>query len=96
MNTLPSRKPGRAPPPAILPSWRCLPTLRPAGMLCKAAASYSSAITLSTPKGKADAKRIMVIMRLAAKQGTTLTVTCEGSDEDQAHTAMQEFLAANL
>lgn len=68
---------------------------RPAGMLCKAAA-YSSAITLETPKGKADAKRIMSIMRLAAKQGTPLTVTCEGPDELQAHTALQNFLTANL
>lgn len=69
---------------------------RPAGMLCKAAAAYTSAITLETPKGKADAKRIMSIMRLAAKQGTPLTVTCEGPDELQAHTALQNFLTANL
>lgn len=69
---------------------------RPARMLCKAAGSYSSAIMLSTSQGKADAKRIMTVMRLSAKQGTMLTGTCEGTDKATAHTAMQEFLAANL
>jgi len=51
---------------------------RPAGMLVKAAAGYASAVTIEAPSGKADAKRIMAVMRLAAKQGMELIVTCEG------------------
>lgn len=69
---------------------------RPAGMLVKAAAAYQSAITVTTATGKADAKRIMAIMRLAAKQGHELTVTCEGADEEQAAAGLKAFLAENL
>ena len=40
---------------------------RLAGQLSKAAAAYQCSVTLATPTGKADAKRIMAVMRLAAK-----------------------------
>ncbi len=69
---------------------------RPAGMLVKACAGYASTITVTAPTGKADAKRLMAMMRLAAKQGMELTVTCEGPDEEKAATELQAFLAANL
>lgn len=69
---------------------------RPAGMLVKAAAAYSSAVTITAPTGKADAKRIMAVMRLAAKQGMELTITCDGADEEAAAAGLLEFLKANL
>ena len=69
---------------------------RPAGLLVKAAAAYACAVTLQTPNGKADAKRIMAVMRLAAKQGTELTVICEGTDETAAAEGLQTFLKDNL
>ncbi len=69
---------------------------RPAGMLVKAAAGYASAVTIEAPAGKADAKRIMAVMRLAAKQGMELTVTCEGADEEAAAAGLQAFLKENL
>ncbi len=69
---------------------------RPAGMLVKAAAAYESAVTVETPNGKADAKRIMAVMRLAAKQGTELKFICEGADEDAAAAGLQAFLKENL
>ena len=69
---------------------------RPAGMLVKAAAGYASAVTIEAPSGKADAKRIMAVMRLAAKQGMTLTVTCEGADEEAAAAGLEAFLKENL
>lgn len=69
---------------------------RPAGMLVKAAAAYKSAVTITAPTGKADAKRIMAVMRLAAKQGMELTVTCDGADEEAAAAGLLEFLKANL
>ena len=40
---------------------------RPAGMLVKAVAGYTSKITITAPTGTADAKRLMALMRLAAK-----------------------------
>ena len=69
---------------------------RPAGMLVKACAGDASKVTLTAPTGTADAKRLMGIMRLAAKQGMELTITVEGADEEKAAAELQEFLAANL
>ena len=69
---------------------------RPAGMLVKAASGYASKITIVTPNGTADAKRLMALMRLAAKQGNELTVTVEGDDEENAAAELQAFLTANL
>ena len=69
---------------------------RPAGMLVKACAGYASKITLTAPTGTADAKRLMGIMRLAAKQGMEITITIDGADEEKAAAELQAFLAANL
>ncbi len=69
---------------------------RPAGLLVKAAAGYSSAITLNAPNGKADLKRIMAVMRLAVKQGNEVTIECNGADEEAAAAALEAFLKANL
>ena len=69
---------------------------RPAGLLVKAAAEYDCAVTLQTYAGKADGKRIMAVMRLAAKQGTELTVICEGKDEKAAAERLQKLLKENL
>ena len=69
---------------------------RPAGMLVKAVASYASTITVTAPTGTADAKRLMALMRLAAKQGMELTITIDGADEEKAATELQAFLSANL
>ena len=69
---------------------------RPAGMLVKACASYASTITINAPTGKADAKRLMGIMRLAAKAGMELTIQVEGADEEKAAAELQAFLAENL
>lgn len=69
---------------------------RPAGMLVKAVAGYASKITVTAPTGSADAKRLMGLMRLAAKQGMELTISIEGPDEEKAAAELQAFLAENL
>ena len=69
---------------------------RPAGMLVKAVAGYASKITITAPTGTADARRLMALMKLAAKQGMELTVTIEGADEEKAAVELQAFLEANL
>ena len=69
---------------------------RPAGMPVKAVAGYASKITVTAPTGTADAKRLMGLMRLAAKQGMELTISIEGPDEEKAATELQAFLAENL
>jgi phosphocarrier protein len=69
---------------------------RPAGMLVKAVAPYASKVTVTAPTGTADAKRLMALMRLAAKQGMELTITIDGADEEKAATELLAFLRANL
>ena len=69
---------------------------RPAGMLVKAVAPYTSKITITAPTGTADARRLMALMKLAAKQGMELTVTIDGADEEKAATELEAFLKANL
>ncbi len=69
---------------------------RPAGMLVKSVAAYTSKVTITAPTGTADAKRLMAVMRLAAKQGMELTITVDGADEEKAAAELQAFLAANL
>ena len=69
---------------------------RPAGLLVKLAGDFESAIVVTTSTGTADAKRIMALMRLGAKQGTLLTVTCSGPDEDAAAEAIRRFLTDHL
>ena len=69
---------------------------RPAGMLVKAIAGYASKITITAPTGTADARRLMALMKLAAKQGMELTVTVEGADEEKVAAELQAFMAANL
>ena len=69
---------------------------RPAGMLVKAVACYASKITVTAPTGTADARRLLALMKLAAKQGMELTVTVDGADEEKAAAELQAFLAENL
>ena len=69
---------------------------RPAGLLVKLAVGFESAIVVTTSTGNADAKRIMALMRLGAKQGTLLTVTCSGHDEEAAAEAIRRFFTEHL
>ena len=69
---------------------------RPAGLLVKVAGKLPCAVTLATENGKADAKRIMAVMRLAAKQGAELTVTCDGEGEEAAAAELKNFMVENL
>lgn len=69
---------------------------RPAGLLVKAAGAFESEITIATEAKKANAKRMMAVMGLGVKQGTEVTITAEGADEDAAIAGMEKFLTENL
>ncbi len=69
---------------------------RPAGQLVKVASSQPCDVKLSANGQTVDGKRIIGVMRLAAKQGQTLTVTCEGQGEEEAAAVIEEFLKNNL
>lgn len=69
---------------------------RPAGLLAKAAAQFKSTVTLSLGDLEANAKGVIGLMRLCAKQGNTLVFHVEGEDEDLAIAALETFCKANL
>ena len=69
---------------------------RPAGVLVKAAASFSSKVTITKDDKSVDAKRILAIMGLGIKEGHQIKVTIEGEDEEKAAIELQELLKNNL
>ena len=69
---------------------------RPAGLLVKLAGDFESAIVVTTSTGSADAKRIMALMRLGAKQGTLLPRTCSGPAAEAAAEAIRRLLTDHL
>lgn len=69
---------------------------RPAGQLVKKAMGFKSAVTISCPKGQADCKRIMAVMKLVVKQGDEVVLKVEGEDEDAAAKELEEFFKATL
>ncbi|MGM9529891.1 MAG: HPr family phosphocarrier protein [Phascolarctobacterium sp.] len=69
---------------------------RPAGLLVKEAAKYTSKITISKGLRNGDLKRIFGVMALGVKQNEEVTITFEGADEAEAAQAILTFLLANL
>lgn len=69
---------------------------RPAGLLAKEAISYKSSITIACGEKSGDAKKIISIMKLCAKQNNVLHICVEGEDEEQAAQALQSFLSKNV
>ena len=69
---------------------------RPAGMLVKQAATFTSTIKIAKGEKSADLKRLFALMAMAIKQNDVVTVTCEGADEAAAAAALEEFFKANL
>ncbi len=68
---------------------------RPAGLLAKKAAEYSSKITLIKDNKQADTRRIMMLMALGIKCGDQVDIVVEGEDEDVAVSEIKKFLNEN-
>ncbi len=69
---------------------------RPAGMLAKEVKKYKSTIRISKDNKSADASKLMAVMALGVKGGQTIKVEIEGEDEENAFTAVKDFLNENL
>lgn len=69
---------------------------RPAGLLVKEAATFPGTVKISVNGKEVDAKRIMGVMSLGAKQGDTVTLMIEGDGEDQAAQKLLKFLEDNV
>jgi len=57
---------------------------RPSTRVAQIAMKYSSAILLKNGEIEADAKSVISLMMLAVVQGTMLTITVDGPDEEEA------------
>ena len=70
---------------------------RPAGMLAKKAKSYADTTVSISANGKTvNAGQLMKLMALGVKQGTEVTIACEGANEEEAAAGIKQFLEENL
>lgn len=69
---------------------------RAASKLVNTASQYASEITLIKEGKSADAKSIMAVMMLAAALHCELTIKVNGSDEDDALSALIKLIEARF
>lgn len=69
---------------------------RPAGLLVKTASQFESKIVIEKGTAKMDAKSILGVMALGAKNGDEIKITLEGVDEAEASDSILAFLNNNL
>lgn len=65
---------------------------RPATLLVQAAGKFNSDINLEYKGKKVNLKSIMGVMSLGIGSGADITITAEGSDEQDALNAIEETL----
>jgi phosphocarrier protein len=66
---------------------------RAAAKLVHTAGAYQSRVTVEKDGEEVDAKSILGVLLLAACQGTTVTVRCDGHDEEAALQAVTVLIA---
>jgi len=66
--------------------------MRPAMQFVDMASRFACDIKVSNPECVADGKSIMQMTMLAATQGSKLTIRAEGSDAEDAITALKELV----
>lgn len=69
---------------------------RPAGLLVKKAKEFESVITIEKGGKTANAAKLMAVMGLGIKCGDSINITIEGTDEQTAFSALEEFFKNNL
>ena len=69
---------------------------RPAGVLVKEIKKYASAVTVKKGDKAVNALKLMALMGMGIKQGDTVTVEIEGTDEATAAAEIEAFFKANL
>jgi len=69
---------------------------RPAALFVQTAKRYAAAISVRNGERQANAKSMVQILTLGAKQGSELTIQVEGDDADQALQALRELIEANF
>ena len=62
----------------------------------KKAKEFESVCTIEKGGKSVNITKLMALMGLGVKQGDTVTVTCEGADEDKASEALKAFFEETL
>lgn len=70
--------------------------LRPAGILCKEALNYKSAILFKIRNTTANAKSVLSVLGACVKSGDEIELMCEGPDEKEALEAMLKLIESGL
>jgi phosphocarrier protein HPr len=65
---------------------------RPATLLVQTASKFDSEINLEYKGKKVNLKSIMGVMSLGVGQGADITITAEGSDQDEALRSLEETM----
>lgn len=65
---------------------------RPATLLVQAASKFDSEIHLEYKEKKVNLKSIMGVMSLGIGQGADITISAEGSDEQEALNTLEETM----
>jgi len=66
---------------------------RPVALLVQTASQFDSSIYIESDNKKVNAKSIMGMMTLVLQAGETVVVVAEGSDEEEAATAIENYLS---
>lgn len=66
---------------------------RPIALLVQTASQFDSSIYIESDNRKVNAKSIMGMMTLVLQAGETVVVTAEGKDEEEAATAIENYLS---
>ena len=69
---------------------------RPAGIMVKEIKKYASTVTVSKGEKSVNALKLMALMGMGIKQGDTIRVDVEGTDEETAAAEIEAFFKANL
>ncbi|HEX6542871.1 MAG TPA: HPr family phosphocarrier protein [Ktedonobacterales bacterium] len=69
---------------------------RPAALFVKTASRFAAVITVINGAKSANAKSIVQVLTLGAKQGTTVTITAGGEDEQAAVQALADLVRRNF
>jgi phosphocarrier protein HPr len=65
---------------------------RPAAMFVRIASRYRSEVWVAKEGERINGKSIMGLMMLAAGQGSTLTIECEGPDADKVMEELEQLI----
>jgi phosphocarrier protein len=65
---------------------------RPAAVFSKAAARFSSTVTVEKSGAEANAKSVLSVLKLDIQKGDSVTIRAEGQDEEEALTELVKLV----